>query len=244
MYTWNRCGIVPIHQLIHWLPWALRYTPPKAAGHSGQTDCASPKRRGSGRTGCVRQSGGAQGERVVWRQSGGDIRDPPPTRTHPSISTRRRRHLGAPLSRGGGNPSPSSFDTLSSSALHPPAPVARATRSPRVAPMPRPRVSRRARAAYEPTPATPGPSSFPRRRESIPPGPIARTTRSPRVAPMLQRRVSRGARRGLRADASDARAFVFPAEAGIHPRRRSTRSPRVHFIPPGPVARTQSVHPE
>ena len=67
MYTWNRCGIVPIHQLIHWLPWALRYTPPKAAGHSGQTDCASPKRRGtqgkravsapkrwgSGRTGCV-----------------------------------------------------------------------------------------------------------------------------------------------------------------------------------------------
>ena len=48
------------------LPWALRYTPPKAAGHSGQTDCVSPKRRGSGRTGCV-----LRGQRVRCPKAAG-----------------------------------------------------------------------------------------------------------------------------------------------------------------------------
>ena len=140
MYTWNRCGIVPIHQLIHWLPWALRYTPPKAAGHSGQTDCASPKRRGAtqGRRAPIRQSRPDAGDAQALSLSRGGG-NPSPCGANPVgiFATHRRR---APIRQsrpdaGDARPSsfprrresirvvpmlPSSFDTLSSSALHPP----------------------------------------------------------------------------------------------------------------------------
>ena len=161
----------------------------------------------------------------------------------------------------------------------PPGPIARATRSPRVAAMLQRRVSRDARdpparpasppVNLEPTPATPRPSSFPRRRESIPfvvrhallectssPGPgrprnpftPSSADASTRVSRCLDRARGPPTRptsptRQPGADAGDARALVIPVEAGIHPRRRSTRSPRVHFIP-RTRSSAQPVHPE
>ena len=94
----------------------------------------------------------------------------------------------------------------------------------------------------DPTPATPRPSSFPRRRESIPVvvrHALLKCTSSPGGRPRNPFTPSSAdaSRRAYRADAGDARALVFPAEAGIHHRRRSTRSPRVHFIPRDPIAR-------
>ena len=182
---------------------------PPRRGTQGKRVVSAPKRWGSGRTGCV-------------RQSGGDSRDPPPTRTHPSISSRRRRRPGPRHSRGG--------------------------RPLRNSPCGRQRGGDAWHSSGEP----PNLDSRLRGNDGCAkvsgggnpsPGTIARTTRSPRVAPMPQRRVSRGARRGFRADAGDTQALVSPAEAGIHHRRRSTRSPRVHFIP-RTRSSAQSVHPE
>ena len=149
---------------------------------------------------CGRQRGGD-----AWHSSG----EPP------NLDSRLRGNDGCAKVSGGGNPSPD--------------PVVRAIRSPRVAPMLQRRVSRGARRPptrptsppvnLEPTPATPRPSSIPRRRESIPPDTIARSIRSPRVAPMLHRRVSRGARGPPTRHTSPPAASSRPVAVGpsIHP---------------------------
>ena len=227
MYTWNRCGIVPIHQLIHWLPWALRYTPPKAAGHSGQTDCVEPKaaglranglcppkRWGSGRTGCVAPIRWGYSRPTADAHPSVNL-DPTPATPRRSSFPRRResipvvvRHalLKCTSSPGPGRPrnpfTPSSADASAAriearawglradagdaralvipaeAGIHPPG-----TRRPNHPFTPSQRrcfsgaYRGRARTSdqthlptrqSEPTPATPRPSSFPRRRESIP----------------------------------------------------------------------------
>ena len=85
---------------------------------------------------------------MLHRRVSRGARGPPARPTSPPVNLEPTPATPRPSSssRGGGNPSPSSFDTLSSSALHPPGTRRpNAIRSPRVAPMLHRRVSRGAR---------------------------------------------------------------------------------------------------
>ena len=122
----------------------------------------------------------AEGDLCVTRPVGDSVAEMPgiPSGEPPNLDSRLRGNDGCAKVSGGGNPSPSSFDTLSSSALHPPDPIVRAIRSPRVAPMLQRRVSRGARRGFRPDRPT-----SPRLAPSWFPSAAARRRRSPSPLP-------------------------------------------------------------